>query len=59
VPVATVSVGGARNAGLLAVRIIAAGDADLRAKMADFQAELARSVMAKDAKLRASHDTSS
>ena len=52
VPVATVSVGGARNAGLLAVRVIGAGDADLRAKMAEFQAELARSVMAKDAKLR-------
>jgi 5-(carboxyamino)imidazole ribonucleotide mutase len=59
VPVATVSVGGARNAGLLAVRVIAAGDADLRAKMAEFQAELARSVEAKDAALRASHDTSS
>jgi 5-(carboxyamino)imidazole ribonucleotide mutase len=57
VPVATVSVGGARNAGLLAVRVLAAGDAELRAKMADFQAELARSVAAKDAKLRASHDT--
>ncbi|HEX4723532.1 MAG TPA: 5-(carboxyamino)imidazole ribonucleotide mutase [Pseudonocardiaceae bacterium] len=52
VPVATVSVGGARNAGLLAVRILAASDAGLRAKMADFQAELARSVLAKDAKLR-------
>ena len=58
VPVATVSVGGARNAGLLAVRILAASDAQLRAKMADFQTELARSVMAKDAKLRASQDTS-
>jgi 5-(carboxyamino)imidazole ribonucleotide mutase len=57
VPVATVSVGGARNAGLLAVRILAAADADLRARMAEFQAELARSVLAKDANLRASHDT--
>ena len=57
VPVATVSVGGARNAGLLAVRILAASDADLRARMAGFQAELARSVMAKDEKLRASQDT--
>src|SRR5262249_54087580 len=34
VPVATVSVGGARNAGLLAVRILAASDAELRARMA-------------------------
>ena len=40
VPVATVAIGGARNAGLLAVRILAAGDAELRTKMVDFQAAL-------------------
>jgi 5-(carboxyamino)imidazole ribonucleotide mutase len=40
VPVATVSIGNARNAGLLAVRILAATDADLRAKVTDFQAGL-------------------
>jgi 5-(carboxyamino)imidazole ribonucleotide mutase len=40
VPVATVAVGGARNAGLLAVRILAAGDAALQDKMRAFQAEL-------------------
>src|SRR5437879_4165585 len=40
VPVATVSIAGARNAGLLAVRILGAGDANLRAKMADFQQTL-------------------
>src|SRR5216117_2319281 len=40
VPVATVSIGGARNAGLLAVRILAASDEGLRAKMARFQADL-------------------
>jgi 5-(carboxyamino)imidazole ribonucleotide mutase len=40
VPVATVAVGNARNAGLLAVRILAAGDEALRAKMVDFQAAL-------------------
>ena len=57
VPVATVSVAGARNAGLLAVRILGAGDANLRAKMAEFQQTLARSVQAKDAALRASEDT--
>jgi 5-(carboxyamino)imidazole ribonucleotide mutase len=57
VPVATVSIAGARNAGLLAVRILGAGDANLRAKMADFQQTLARSVQAKDAALRASEDT--
>jgi len=57
VPVATVSIAGARNAGLLAVRILGAGDANLRARMAEFQQTLARSVMAKDAALRASEDT--
>jgi 5-(carboxyamino)imidazole ribonucleotide mutase len=40
VPVATVAVGNARNAGLLAVRILAAGDPALQQKMLDFQAEL-------------------
>ncbi|MDQ3154823.1 MAG: 5-(carboxyamino)imidazole ribonucleotide mutase [Actinomycetota bacterium] len=53
VPVATVSVGGARNAGLLAVRILAASDPALAQRMAAFQEELARSVEAKDAALRA------
>jgi 5-(carboxyamino)imidazole ribonucleotide mutase len=53
VPVATVAVGGARNAGLLAVRILAAGDAALRERMVRFQADLADSVLAKDAALRA------
>jgi len=52
VPVATVAVGGARNAGLLAVRILAAGDPDLLRRMGDFQAELERSVLVKDAALR-------
>ena len=40
VPVATVAVGNARNAGLLAVRILATGDADLQQKMLDFQERL-------------------
>jgi 5-(carboxyamino)imidazole ribonucleotide mutase len=40
VPVATVAVGGARNAGLLAVRILAAADPGLRERMVAFQAEL-------------------
>jgi len=53
VPVATVAVGGARNAGLLAVRIPAAGDPALLARMAEFQAELERSVLAKHEALRA------
>jgi 5-(carboxyamino)imidazole ribonucleotide mutase len=53
VPVATVAVGGARNAGLLAVRMLATGDPALLARMAQFQADLAESVLAKDAALRA------
>jgi 5-(carboxyamino)imidazole ribonucleotide mutase len=53
VPVATVSVGGARNAGLLAVRILAAADAELRAKMTRFQDQLAVTARAKGEALRA------
>src|SRR5215212_6238448 len=52
VPVATVSVGGARNAGLLAVRILATGDAALTQRMISFQAELADSARAKGEKIR-------
>jgi 5-(carboxyamino)imidazole ribonucleotide mutase len=52
VPVATVAVGGARNAGLLAVRILGATDAPLRDRMAVFQDDLARSVLAKDEALK-------
>ncbi len=53
VPVATVAVGGARNAGLLAVRILGVGDPALLARMAEFQAELGRTVLVTDAALRA------
>ncbi len=53
VPVATVAVGGARNAGLLAVRILAVADPTLQAGMRRFQADLEQSVLAKDAALRA------
>ena len=52
VPVATVSVGGARNAGLLAVRILAAADPDLLARMRAFQGELAAAARAKDVALQ-------
>lgn len=47
VPVATVSIGNARNAGLLAVRILGAGDPDLQRRMTDFQAELRDAAHAK------------
>ena len=53
VPVATVSIGGAKNAGLLAVRILGAGDEALVAKMADYQARMATEVERKDEALRA------
>ena len=52
VPVATVSVGGARNAGLLAVRVLAAGDPALRERMRVFQGELAQLARGKDAALQ-------
>lgn len=52
VPVATVSIGGARNAGLLAVRILGAFDPALRARIEAFQADLEKMVLAKDAALR-------
>jgi len=56
VPVATVSIGGARNAGLLAVRILAASDDALRERMLAFQDELAALVAEKDRALRATLD---
>ena len=52
VPVATVSIGGARNAGLLAVRILGAADPVLRGRMEAFQASLEEMVLQKDAALR-------
>ena len=52
VPVATVAVGNARNAGLLAVRILAAGDETLRARMVDFQEELRRAARDKGKAVR-------
>jgi 5-(carboxyamino)imidazole ribonucleotide mutase len=48
VPVATVAIGNARNAGLLAVRILAAGDPALLDRMRAFQADLHDRVRAKD-----------
>ncbi|MGH2502874.1 MAG: AIR carboxylase family protein, partial [Ktedonobacterales bacterium] len=51
VPVATVAIGNARNAGLLAARILAASDVALRAKMLAYQAEIAAESRAKNANL--------
>jgi 5-(carboxyamino)imidazole ribonucleotide mutase len=53
IPVATVAVGGARNAGLLAVRILAAEDPQLSARMTEFQADLRSTAQAKGEALRA------
>ena len=52
VPVATVSIGGARNAGLLAARILGASDPALREQMERFQAGLEQMVLEKDDALR-------
>ncbi|MDP3711081.1 MAG: 5-(carboxyamino)imidazole ribonucleotide mutase [Mycobacteriales bacterium] len=52
VPVATVSIGGARNAGLLAVRVLAASDPALLARVAAFQDDLAATARAKDEALQ-------
>ncbi|WP_314174551.1 5-(carboxyamino)imidazole ribonucleotide mutase [Streptomyces winkii] len=52
VPVATVSVGGARNAGLLAVRMLAAHDSELQERMRRFQDELNEEAAEKGRRLR-------
>jgi 5-(carboxyamino)imidazole ribonucleotide mutase len=54
VPVATVAIGNARNAGLLAVRILAASDPGLRQQMIDFQDQLRQAAEVKGAAVRAS-----
>ncbi|GAA1348749.1 5-(carboxyamino)imidazole ribonucleotide mutase [Streptomyces beijiangensis] len=53
VPVATVSVGGARNAGLLAARILAVQDPELMVKMGEFLQELNDQATEKGRRLRA------
>ncbi|MDX6257056.1 MAG: 5-(carboxyamino)imidazole ribonucleotide mutase [Frankiales bacterium] len=52
VPVATVSIAGARNAGLLAVRILASADAVLLQRMVAFQEALAQTARDKDTALQ-------
>ena len=51
IPVATVAIGNAKNAGLLAVRILATSDEKLRAAMDTYQADLAEQIRVKDANL--------
>jgi phosphoribosylaminoimidazole carboxylase PurE protein len=55
VPVATVAIGraGARNAGLLAVEILAVAHPDLRRRLAQYRARMVAEVMAKDRQIQA------
>ncbi|MEO0049224.1 MAG: hypothetical protein RL556_556 [Actinomycetota bacterium] len=52
IPVATVSIGGAKNAGILAARILGAFDSKLSQAMADYSAQLADQVAVKNANLK-------
>lgn len=54
VPVATVSIDGAKNAALLALRILATSDPELLAKLDEFRATLVETVLEKDKKLKSS-----
>ena len=56
VPVATMAVNGSRNAGLLAVRILAGGDPVLTARLQEFQEELAAAARAQDAEVADGRD---
>ena len=51
IPVATVAIDGAKNAALLALRILAVGDDGLLAKLEEYSQEMKAEVEAKDAKL--------
>jgi len=51
VPVATVAIDGARNAGILAAQILGAGDADIRERVARYKRELEAMVLEKAARL--------
>jgi 5-(carboxyamino)imidazole ribonucleotide mutase len=57
VPVATMAVNGARNAGLLAVRILAQADGDLTARMEAFQEQIASDARTQDAAVTAAART--
>ena len=52
VPVATVSIDGAKNAGLLAARVIGAGNSDVRAKVEAFMSTMEEEVVGKHAALQ-------
>ena len=52
IPVATVAINGAKNAGILAAQIIGAGDEAVRAKVAEYKKKMAKDIVAKDAELQ-------
>lgn len=52
IPVATVAINGGANAGILAAKILATGDAQLLAKLKDYKEDLKQQVVGKDAKLQ-------
>ena len=51
IPVATVAIGNAQNAGLLAIQILATGDSDLQAKVQQYRQNLSQMVLAKQSRL--------
>lgn len=53
IPVATVAIGGAKNAAILAAKILAVSDAELLAKLKAFSGKMAQEVVGKDEKLQA------
>ena len=52
IPVATVAIGGGKNAGILAAKILAVSDPDLLRRLKDFSANMAAEVEAKDGRLQ-------
>lgn len=52
IPVATVGIGSAKNAGILAAQIIGAGDTDVRAKVTAYKEKMAKDITAKDTELQ-------
>ena len=52
IPVATVAIGGGKNAGILAAKILAVSDPDLLARLKKYSANMADEVAAKDARLQ-------
>lgn len=52
IPVATVAINGAKNAGILAAQIIGVGDMEVRAKVASYKEKMAKDITAKDTELQ-------